>query len=341
MTAAVIVLVFGGVVGVFWLGVHAGLRGDISWGALFQFAFLSVMAAGSMGALGETWGDVQKAAGAMERVGELLDARPGVAMPANPVALPQPPRGEVARGVTFPYPKRPDLPALKVFAAVKPGERVALVPVAQSTASALLRFYDPNRPGAGRWGGPGGRRSKDVRARMALVSGEPAVPARPTTCAWPRWAGDSSPGRRAPPGRRLPGPLPEGLAAGRRPGLRLRRPAPAPGIARALVRRPRSPAADRATSALDAENEHLVQRALDEARATPTWSSPTAWLRPEGRPHRSWTRAAWSRRAPPWLWWPGAGCTRGSRRCSSGGLGQHRAWGGQPGRSLNRDPPAA
>src|SRR4030095_14041294 len=75
MTAAVIVLVFGGIVGVFWLGVHAGLRGDISWGALFQFAFLSVMAAGSVGALGETWGDVQKAAGAMERVGELLDAR--------------------------------------------------------------------------------------------------------------------------------------------------------------------------------------------------------------------------------------------------------------------------
>ncbi|WP_293466132.1 ABC transporter transmembrane domain-containing protein, partial [Phenylobacterium sp.] len=84
MTAAVIILVFGGIVGVFWLGVHAGLRGDISWGALFQFAFLSVMAAGSVSALGETWGDVQKAAGAMERVGELLDARPGVAAPPHP-----------------------------------------------------------------------------------------------------------------------------------------------------------------------------------------------------------------------------------------------------------------
>ena len=111
MTAAVIVLVFGGIVGVFWLGVHAGLRGDISWGALFQFAFLSVMAAASVGALGETWGEVQKAAGAMERVGELLDARPGIAAPANPTSMPRPARGAVTfEGVTFAYPGRPDLP---------------------------------------------------------------------------------------------------------------------------------------------------------------------------------------------------------------------------------------
>ena len=75
MTGIVIVLIFGGILGVFSLGVNASLRGDVSWGALFQFAFLSIMAAGSVGALGETWGDVQKAAGAMERVGELLDAR--------------------------------------------------------------------------------------------------------------------------------------------------------------------------------------------------------------------------------------------------------------------------
>jgi ATP-binding cassette subfamily B protein len=90
----------------------------MTWGALFQFAFLSVMAAGSVGALGETWGDVQKAAGAMERIGELLDARPGIAAPPKPRPCPVPPRGEVAfEDVTFAYPGRPDLPALKGFSA--------------------------------------------------------------------------------------------------------------------------------------------------------------------------------------------------------------------------------
>ena len=71
MTALVIGLVFGGIVVIFWLGVQSAMHGEMSWGALFQFAFLSVMAAGAVGALGETWGDVQKAAGAMERITDL------------------------------------------------------------------------------------------------------------------------------------------------------------------------------------------------------------------------------------------------------------------------------
>ena len=179
MTAAVIILVFGGVVGVFWLGVHAGLRGDISWGALFQFAFLSVMAAGAVGALGETWGDVQKASGAMERVGELLDARPGVAAPAKPTALPDPPRGELAfEDVTFAYPGRPDLPALRGFnLKVRPGERVALVGPSGAGKSTvfrlLLRFYDPQE-GQVRLDGVDLREADpvEVRARMALVAQE-------------------------------------------------------------------------------------------------------------------------------------------------------------------------
>jgi len=279
MTAAVIVLVFGGIVGVFWLGVHAGLRGDISWGALFQFAFLSVMAAGSVGALGETWGDVQKAAGAMERVGELLDARPGVAAPPNPVALPVPPRGEVGcENVTFAYPGRPDLPALRGFnLAVRPGERVALVGPSGAGKSTvfrlLLRFYDPQ----------GGRvlvdgvdvRDADpaqVRSRMALVAQES-----------PLFSGSASDnvrfGRdgvsdldvqaaiRAAQAEGFLSALPEGLATevgdrarslsgGQRQRL---------AIARALIREAPILLLDEATSALDAENEHLVQRALDEA----------------------------------------------------------------------------
>ncbi|MEW5683485.1 MAG: ABC transporter transmembrane domain-containing protein [Pseudomonadota bacterium] len=279
MTAAVILLVFGGVVAVFWLGVHAGLRGEISWGALFQFAFLSVMAASSTGALGETWGDVQKAAGAMERVGDLLDARPGVAAPANPKALPSPARGEIAfEGVTFAYPGRPDLPALKGFdLAVKPGERVALVGPSGAGKSTvlrlLLRFYDPQ---AGRIMLDGvDLRDADpaeVRARMALVaqesplfSGSAAENVRfgrdgagdaDVAAALRAAQADSFLKERAEGFDTQVGDRARGLSGGQRQRL---------AIARALVRDAPILLLDEATSALDAENEHLVQRALDEA----------------------------------------------------------------------------
>src|SRR4051794_16958996 len=81
MTGAAIGLIFGGVVWIMWLGVNAVLAGQLSWGTFIQFGVLAVMSAGSVGALGETWGDVQKAAGAMERVSEILEARPGIAAP--------------------------------------------------------------------------------------------------------------------------------------------------------------------------------------------------------------------------------------------------------------------
>ncbi|RAK57579.1 ABC transporter transmembrane domain-containing protein [Phenylobacterium deserti] len=279
MTALVIVLVFGGVVGIFWLGVHSAISGAMSWGALFQFAFLSVMAAGSVGALGETWGDVQKASGAMERIGELLDARPGVAAPASPVALPEPARGEIAiENVTFAYPGRPELPALNGFSLqVRPGERVALVGPSGAGKSTvlrlLLRFYDPQ----------GGRvlldgvdvRDADpaqVRSRMALVAQDSAL-----------FSGSASDnirfGReeatddevraalRAAQAEPFLDALPQGLetAVGERArslsgGQRQRL-----AIARALIRRSPILLLDEATSALDAENERLVQRALDEA----------------------------------------------------------------------------
>ena len=279
MTALVIILVFGGVVGVFWLGVHAGLRGDISWGALFQFAFLSVMAASSVGALGETWGDVQKAAGAMERVGQLLDARPGVAAPANPTPLPVPPRGEVAfEGVTFAYPGRPDMPALKGFSlTVRPGERVALVGPSGSGKSTvfrlLLRFYDP-QTGRVLLDGVDLRQAEpgEVRARMALVAQESPLFSG-TAADNVRFGRDGASDAevqaavRAAQAEGFLASLPEGmqtrvgdrartLSGGQRQRL---------AIARALVREAPVLLLDEATSALDAENEHLVQRALDEA----------------------------------------------------------------------------
>ncbi len=279
MTAMVIALVFCGTVGVFFLGVHAGLRGDMSWGTLFQFAFLSVLAAGSVGALGETWGDVQKAAGAMERVGEILAARPGVTAPPRPTPLPQPARGEIAfEDVTFAYPGRTDLPALRsFFLKVRPGERVALVGPSGAGKSTvfrlLLRFYDPDE-GCVSLDGVDLRQADpaEVRARMALVAQDP-----------PLFSGSALDNVRfgreqaseddirtvvhAAQAEAFLEALPQGLATpvgdrarslsgGERQRL---------AIARALVREAPVLLLDEATSALDAENEQLVQHALDEA----------------------------------------------------------------------------
>jgi len=279
MTAMVIGLVFGGVVAVFWLGVHAGLRGDMSWGALFQFAFLSVMAAGSVGALGETWGDVQKAAGAMERISSLLEARPGIAAPVPPAPLPVPARGQVAlEQVVFAYPGRPDLPALNGFSLrVAPGERVALVGPSGAGKSTvfrlLLRFYDPQ---AGRVLVDGvdlrDADPEEVRARMALVAQDSALFSGSATqnIRFGRQAADAAAIRaaaRAAQAETFLDALPDGfdtpvgeraraLSGGQRQRL---------AIARALVREAPILLLDEATSALDAENERLVQRALDEA----------------------------------------------------------------------------
>src|SRR5690606_17943462 len=179
MTAMIIVVMFGGVTLVLWLGARDVIAGSMSAGALLQFVLLSVFAAGAVGALGESWGDVQKAAGAMQRIGELMRAEPAIAPPARPAALPEPPRGEVEMaGVSFAYPGRPDLPALKGFdLKVRPGETVALVGPSGAGKSTvfrlLLRFYDP-QAGVVRLDGVDGRDADpaEVRARMAWVSQE-------------------------------------------------------------------------------------------------------------------------------------------------------------------------
>ena len=279
MTGVVILLVFGGILAVFALGVHSALAGQITWGALIQFAFLSVMAAGSVGALGETWGDVQKASGAMERIGELMDARPDVAAPAEPKPLPVPPRGEVAfEDVTFAYPGRPDLPALRSFSlAVAPGERVALVGPSGAGKSTvfrlLLRFYDP-QSGVIRLDGVDLRDADpaEVRARLALVAQDSPLFSGSAAENVRYGRADADPAAvaaavRAAQAEGFLAALPEGLdtlvgerarslSGGQRQRL---------AIARALVREAPVLLLDEATSALDAENERLVQRALDEA----------------------------------------------------------------------------
>jgi ATP-binding cassette subfamily B protein len=215
----------------------------------------------------------------MERIGELLDARPGVAAPPAPKPLPQPPRGEVAfEDVTFAYPARPDLPALHGFSLrVRPGERVALVGPSGAGKSTvlrlLLRFYDPQ---AGRVlvDGVDVREADpaEVRARMALVaqdtplfSGSAADNVR-----FGREGADEAAVReavRAAQAEAFLAALPQGLdtpvgerarslSGGQRQRL---------AIARALVREAPILLLDEATSALDAENEQFVQRALDKA----------------------------------------------------------------------------
>jgi len=276
MTAAVIALVFGGVVWIIWLGVNAAMAHQLTWGTLFQFALLAVMAAGSVGALGEAWGDVQKAAGAMERVSELLAAKPGIAAPAKPHPLPKPARGDLTfEDVSFAYPSRPDLPALKgLNLNVRPGERVALVGPSGAGKSTvfrlLLRFYDPQ---SGRVLVDGvDLRDADpaeVRARMALVAQDSPLFSGSAleNVRFGREDASLEDVRAAVRAAQAEAFLPQGidtpvgerarsLSGGQRQRL---------AIARALVRESPILLLDEATSALDAENERLVQRALDEA----------------------------------------------------------------------------
>jgi len=279
MTAMIIVVMFGGVTLVLWLGAQDVIAGTMTPGALLQFVLLSVFAAGAVGALGESWGDVQKAAGAMERIDELMRAVPAIAPPANPVALPQPPRGEVSMSaVDFAYPGRPDLPALKGFSlTVRPGETVALVGPSGAGKSTvfrlLLRFYDP-QSGLVSVDGVDVRAADPVavRERFAWVSQEAPLFSgsalenirfgrEAATLAEARAVADEAQAlgfiEALPHGFDTPlGERGKSLSGGQRQRL---------AIARALVREAPILLLDEATSALDAENERLVQAALDQA----------------------------------------------------------------------------
>jgi ATP-binding cassette subfamily B protein len=282
MTALVIVLMFTGIGGILYLAASAVyIQHTLSAGALFQFFFLAILAGGSVGQLGEVTGEVQRAAGAMERISELLNARPEIAPPAQPKPLPSPARGEIGfEHVTFAYPGRPDLPALRDFSlSVRPGERVALVGPSGAGKSTvlrlLLRFYDP-QSGKVRIDGTDLREADPavVRARIALVAQDAPLFSGSALENLRFGRDDASPDeiRAAAEAAQAWGflsALPEGLdtpigeraktlSGGQRQRL---------AIARALVRGAPILLLDEATSALDAENERLVQRALDEAMA--------------------------------------------------------------------------
>jgi ATP-binding cassette subfamily B protein len=276
MTALVMILVAGGLGFILWRAALA-----LSNGALVQFVILAAMAAGAVGALGETWGDVQKTAGAMERISEILNARPTIAPPAHPKPLPSPPRGEIAfEDVDFAYPGRPDLPALAGFnLMVRPGERVALVGPSGAGKSTvfrlLLRFYDP-QGGVVRIDGVNlaDADPAEVRARIALVAQDAALfsgsgldnlrfgreeASVDQLKAAARAAEAAAFLEALPQGFDTPlGERAKTLSGGQRQRL---------AIARALVRGAPILLLDEATSALDAENERLVQRALADAMA--------------------------------------------------------------------------
>ena len=149
LTGIAITLVFSSVVGILWYGAQDVLAGRLSAGTLSQFVLFAVLAASSLGELSQVWGEISAAAGAAGRLAELLAIKPAIAAPANPMALPNPPRGTIAfHKVTFSYPTRPDERVLHdVSFEVKKGERVAIIGPSGSGKSTvmqlLLRFYDP------------------------------------------------------------------------------------------------------------------------------------------------------------------------------------------------------
>ncbi|MGN6327663.1 MAG: ABC transporter transmembrane domain-containing protein [Rhodanobacter sp.] len=277
LTLSVIVLVFGAITLVLWAGARHVLAGTLDAGVLGQFVLYAIFAAGSVAGLSEVWGDVLRAAGAMERIGELLAERPEITAPAQPMALPSPMRGALQFDqVTFHYPSRPTTAALENFTLhVEPGETVALVGpsgAGKSTVFAmLLRFYDP-QSGTVKLDGVDLRALAlpDLRGAIALVPQETIIFSGSAADNIRFGRQDASDAEvveaaRAAEAHEFIGALDNGYDAemGER-GVRLsggQRQRVA--IARAILRDAPLLLLDEATSALDAQSEAAIQQALE------------------------------------------------------------------------------
>ena len=282
LTAIVILLVFCGVGLVLWIAGTTVLLGEMTGGEMTAFMFYAVVVAGSVGSLSEVYGDLQHAAGAAERLAELLNEEPALApAPAAAKALPEPQQGAVRiEGATFHYPARPDAPALEGFSlAVAPGETVALVGPSGAGKSTvfnlLLRFYDPGE-GCVMLDGVDLREAslEAVRRSFALVPQDVvifAASARENIRFGRPEAGDDEvrAAAEAAGAAAFLDSLPEGfdtflgekgtrLSGGQKQRL---------ALARAVLRNPAVLLLDEATSALDAESERAVQVALERLMA--------------------------------------------------------------------------
>ena len=182
LTISVIFLVFTGVVGVLWMGARDVINGTMSAGQLVQFLIYSVMVAGAVAALSEIWGELQRAAGATERLIELIEAEDVIKDPVFPVAAPERAEGDIEfKNVTFTYPARPEIHALEhLNLHVKPGETVALVGPSGAGKSTifqlLMRFFDPDTGDITLDGiGIETMLREDMRGSFALVPQDPVI----------------------------------------------------------------------------------------------------------------------------------------------------------------------
>lgn len=284
LTAIAIFLAFASVVAVLWLGARDVLAGRISGGLLGQFVLYAVFGASALGQLSEVWSEISSAAGAAGRIAEILAVKPAIAAPEHPQEMPQPPRGEIAFDeVSFAYPSRPEANALHAVSfSVKGGETVAIVGPSGAGKSTLfqllMRFYDPQ---AGRILVDGVDLAKAdpsaLRARIALVPQDPFIfgttiaenisygrenatrddiIAAAKRAAADEFVSDLAQGYDTRVGERG-----VTLSGGQKQRL---------AIARAILKDAPILLLDEATSALDAENETLVQQALENLMGTRT-----------------------------------------------------------------------
>ncbi|NND44000.1 MAG: ATP-binding cassette domain-containing protein [Xanthomonadales bacterium] len=277
LTAMGIIFVFGAITMILWGGSRAVLDGSMSGGQLAQFLMYSIFVGSSAAALSELWGEIQRGAGAMERLAELLQARPAISAPEQPVALRAPVRGAIRfDAVNFRYPSRPDDLALADFSLdVEPGETLAIVGPSGAGKSTsfqlLLRFYDPE---SGRIELDGqdiaALDPQDLRRHIGLVPqetvlfgesayeniryGRPDATRAEVEAAAVAAAADGFI-RALPEGyETFLGERGTRLSGGQRQRI---------AIARAILKNPPVLLLDEATSSLDAESEQLVQSALE------------------------------------------------------------------------------
>ncbi len=281
LTALVIFLVFAFIVGILWAGAQGVLEGTMSSGQLSQFVLYALFSAMSMAALTEVWGEIQLAAGAAERLFELLAIEPEIQVVSNPEPLPEPARGRVQfDAVDFSYPARTEITALGAFSFVaEPGETVAIVGPSGAGKSTvfrlLLRFYDP-RSGTVSVDGVDLRATNPikVRERMAIVPQETAIFTESLRDNIRYGRPDASDAEVEDAARialvdEFVRELPRGydtllgengmtLSGGQRQRV---------AIARAVLKDAPILLLDEATSSLDSQSERLVQQALDRLKS--------------------------------------------------------------------------